>query len=64
MRGHKFYQGSWVAPNTKLFALLESKKPEDQKSAKRLAEFCDLAAKCNYEVGEIRKLRERFSDVI
>ncbi len=39
-------------------------KKVSQKIAKRLMLYCDKAAECNYDVDEIRKLRQEFSDVL
>lgn len=64
MKDYKEYQGTFVAPGSKLFELLDSKNPEDQRRAKRLHEFCTKAANCGYVLTEMQKLREYYSDVV
>lgn len=53
-----------VMAGTRTFELLESKKPEDQKAAKRLMEFTRKAEACCYERAAYTKLRNDFKDVV
>lgn len=64
MSNHVMYHGTMVMQGTKLYELLQSKKPEDQKAAKRLHEFCDKAYACGYQLPEYTKLREQYKDVV
>ena len=56
--------GTKVMAGTRTFDLLESKKPEDQKAARRMMEFTRKAESCNYELSSYTKLRNEFKDVL
>lgn len=64
MSNHVMYQGTMVMAGTKLYELLQSKKPEDAKAAKRLHEFCNKAYACGYELNAYTKLRNEYNDVV
>ncbi len=57
-----------IQKNSRVFELMQDTGPVtkkvSQKIAKRLMLYCDKAAECNYDVDEIRKLRQEFSDVL
>jgi len=53
-----------VLKGTRTYELLESNKPEDQKTAKRLMEFARKAESCFYDLDTCRKLRKEFADVL
>lgn len=63
MKG-KIYKNVLVMPGTKMYELLESKNPEDQKKAKRLYEFCFKAEACFYSNPEYANLRAQFKDIL
>ena len=49
---------------TKQFELMESSKPEDQKAAKRLRDYCFKAEAAFYEYSAVQALRKQFWDVL
>jgi 2-hydroxy-3-keto-5-methylthiopentenyl-1-phosphate phosphatase len=51
-------------PGTRAAELLASKKPEDQKLAKRLMEYCRKCEAAFYEYSKVQKLRQEFKDVV
>ncbi len=53
-----------VMPGTRAAELLASKKPEDQKLAKRLMEYCRKCEAAFYEYSKVQKLRQEFKDVV
>ena len=53
-----------VMDGTRAFELLDSKKPEDQKTAKRLMEFTRKAENSFYVYETMQKLRNEFKDVM
>ncbi len=53
-----------VMPGSRAAELLASKKPEDQKFAKRLMEYCRKSEAVFYEYSKVQKLRQEFKDVL
>jgi len=64
MSSVKILNGCHISPETKIFALLESKNVADHKKAKRLSDYCNKAAAVFCEYKEIQRLRNEYKDVL